>query len=153
MQVLLSGLYFFHSLFANKEKITRHIPLIFSFVPHPHELCFISDRKVLDWNVMFLSSLWISSKITKFKLKSGGFGEKYTLVNNILGNVTKYSEHLYPKEIALVSVISTMADSGRHFFIKDIVILYKVLSIFVVKSQLNWQCHTYMYNSCTDNFH
>ena len=50
-------------------------------------------------------------------------------------------------------VYSTMADSGRHFLIKDIVILYKVLSIFVVKSQLNWQCHTYMYNSCTDNFH
>ena len=47
----------------------------------------------------------------------------------------------------------TMADSGRHFLIKDIVILYKVLSIFVVKSHINWQCHTYMYNSCTDNFH
>ena len=41
------------------------------------------------------------------------------------------------------------------FFIKDTVILYmyKVLSIFVVKSQLNRQCHMYMYNSCTDNFH
>ena len=48
----------------------------------------------------------VHQKVTKFKLKSGGFGEKYTLVNNILGNVTKYSEHLYPKEIALVSVIS-----------------------------------------------
>ena len=32
----------------------------------------------------------------------------------------------------------TMADSGRHFLIKDIVILYKVLIIFVVKSQLTW---------------
>ena len=50
-------------------------------------------------------------------------------------------------------MFTTMVDSGRHFLIKDIVILYKVLSIFVVKSQLNWQCHTYMYNSYTDNFH
>ena len=50
--------------------------------------------------------------------------------------------------------VCTMADSGRHFFyIKDTVILYKVLSIFVVKSQLNRQFHMYMYNSCTDNFH
>ena len=48
---------------------------------------------------------------------------------------------------------ATMADSGRHFLFKDIVILYKVLSIRVVKSQLNRQCHTYMYISCTDNFH
>ena len=41
---------------------------------------------------------------------------------------------------------TTMADSGRHFVIKDIVILYKVLSICVVKSELNWKCHTNMYN-------
>ena len=35
------------------------------------------------------------------------------------------------------NVRPTMADSGRHFLFKDIIILYKVLSIFVVKSQLN----------------
>ena len=43
--------------------------------------------------------------------------------------------------------------AAATFFIKDIVILYKVWSICVVKYELNWQCHTYIYNSNTDNFH
>ena len=73
----------------------------------------------------------------------------------ILLAILSWSKFLHLNLLLLcdLGIICTMADSGRHFFIKDIVILYKVLSIFVVKSQLNWQCHTYMYNSCTDNFH